>query len=168
MKNQYTKQIHNLEPVFDAFSKILILGSFPSILSRDSKFFYGHPQNRFWKVIATLFHEEVPKNIDEKKALLLKHHIAIWDVVKCCEIIGSADNSIRNVEPNDLNRILRKTSIQNIYVNGKEAFKLYNQYILPIIQKEAILLPSTSPANAKYSLTDLCQAWQKIITIDKE
>ncbi|MBS5853417.1 MAG: DNA-deoxyinosine glycosylase [Staphylococcus sp.] len=160
MNKQYTSQIHNIEPIWDCNSRILILGSFPSVKSREMAFFYGHPQNRFWKVIANIYEEELPKTIDEKKEMLLKHKIAIWDVIKSCDIIGSADNSIKNVVPNNLDIIFKNANIENIYVNGNQALNLYNKYLLPIIKIKATLLPSTSPANATYSFEKLCTIWQ--------
>ncbi len=160
MNKQYTSQIHNIEPIWDCNSRILILGSFPSVKSREMAFFYGHPQNRFWKVIANIYEEELPKTIDEKKEMLLKHKIAIWDVIKSCDIIGSADNSIKNVVPNNLYIIFKNANIENIYVNGNQALNLYNKYLLPIIKIKATLLPSTSPANATYSFEKLCTIWQ--------
>ncbi len=160
MNKQYTSQIHNIEPIWDCNSRILILGSFPSVKSREMAFFYGHPQNRFWKVIANIYEEELLKTIDEKKEMLLKHKIAIWDVIKSCDIIGSADNSIKNVVPNNLDIIFKNANIENIYVNGNQALNLYNKYLLPIIKIKATLLPSTSPANATYSFEKLCTIWQ--------
>ena len=160
MNKQYTSQIHNIEPIWDCNSRILILGSFPSVKSREMAFFYGHPQNRFWKVIANIYEEELPKTIDEKKEMLLKHKIAIWDVIKSCDIIGSADNSIKNVVPNNHDIIFKNANIENIYVNGNQALNLYNKYLLPIIKIKATLLPSTSPANATYSFEKLCTIWQ--------
>ena len=160
MNKQYTSQIHNIEPIWDCNSRILILGSFPSVKSREMAFFYGHPQNRFWKIIANIYEEELPKTIDEKKEMLLKNKIAIWDVIKSCDIIGSADNSIKNVVPNNLDIIFKNANIENIYVNGNQALNLYNKYLLPIIKIKATLLPSTSPANATYSFEKLCTIWQ--------
>ncbi len=159
---QLQHQEHNISPVFNEKSTILILGSFPSVLSRESAFFYGHPKNRFWQVLATLFHVTLPMTIDEKKNLLFQHHIALWDVIASCEIKGSADSTIQNIVPNDLNVILNFAKINTIYVNGKTAYMLYYKYIYPTIQKEAILLPSTSPANARYRLEQLCEEWKKI------
>ncbi len=154
--------IHPIPPVFDSDSKILILGSFPSVKSREAGFFYGHPQNRFWKVNAAIFHEEVPKAIEEKKAFLLRNHIAVWDVIKSCDIEGSSDSSIRNVSVNDLNIILSAADIRAIYVNGKTAYKYYLQYTEPLIQRPAVCLPSTSPANAAWNVERLVDAWKQI------
>ena len=153
---------HPIEPVFDKESKILILGSFPSVKSREEGFFYGHPQNRFWKVLAEIWKEPVPVSIDEKKSFLLRNHIAVWDVIKSCDIEGSSDSSIKNVVANDIGVILLKADIKQIYVNGKKAQQLYQKYIYPMLQKEAICLPSTSPANAAWSLERLVQEWRKI------
>ena len=153
---------HPIEPVFDKESKILILGSFPSVKSREEGFFYGHHQNRFWKVLAEIWKEPVPVSIDEKKSFLLRNHIAVWDVIKSCDIEGSSDSSIKNVVANDIGVILLKADIKQIYVNGKKAQQLYQKYIYPMLQKEAICLPSTSPANAAWSLERLGQEWRKI------
>lgn len=153
---------HPIEPVFDKESKILILGSFPSVKSREEGFFYSHPQNRFWKVLAEIWKEPVPVSIDEKKSFLLRNHIAVWDVIKSCDIEGSSDSSIKNVVANDIGVILLEANIKQIYVNGKKAQQLYQKYIYPMLQKEAICLPSTSPANAAWSLERLVQEWRKI------
>ena len=114
-------QIHTISPVYNEHSRILILGSFPSVKSREAGFFYGHPQNRFWKVLANVFQAEVPGTIEEKKAFLLEHRIAVWDVIGQCEITGSSDSSIRNVVPNPISKILETTKIEQIFVNGKKA-----------------------------------------------
>ena len=152
---------HPFPPLYDKNSKILILGSFPSVKSREQMFFYGHPQNRFWKVIANVFGDEVPTNIQEKKALLRKNHIALWDVIKSCDIEGSSDSSISGVVPNDLSEIFAQADIQKIIVNGKTAEKYFNKYTRDAIGKDAICLPSTSPANAAWSLERLTEAWSK-------
>jgi len=154
---------HPIAPVFDRNSRILILGSFPSVKSRDAQFFYGHPQNRFWKVIAAITGSPVPQTISEKQALLLENRIALWDVIASCDITGSTDSSIKNVVPNDLKPILEQADIAAIFVNGKTAEKYYNKYIRDTIGREAICLPSTSPANAGWSLERLCQAWSAIL-----
>ncbi|MBE6009176.1 MAG: DNA-deoxyinosine glycosylase [Lachnospiraceae bacterium] len=151
---------HPIEPVFDTNSRILILGSFPSVKSREQGFFYGHPQNRFWKVLAAVFEDEVPATIPEKKAFLLRNHIAVWDVIYSCEIQGSSDSSIRNVTANDLRPLLETADIQGIFVNGKTAEKLYQKYTEPVCGREAVYLPSTSPANAAWSLERLTEAWR--------
>ena len=158
----YLCQTHPIPPLYDAYSRILILGSFPSVKSREQGFFYGHPQNRFWKVVAAIYEEETPQTIEEKRAFLLRNHIALWDVIGSCEIIGSSDASIRNVKPNDLSEILRAAPIRQIYVNGKTAEKMYKRFTFPTIEREAICLPSTSPANAAWSVERLVDAWRVI------
>ena len=155
--------VHPINPVFDNESRVLILGSFPSVKSREAMFFYGHPQNRFWKVIASLYGEEIPTTVEEKKALLLRNHIAVWDVIASCDIEGSSDSTIKNVQPNDLSVILDNAQIKAIYVNGKTAEKYYKKYIEKIIKRKAVCLPSTSPANAAWSLERLLEAWRVIL-----
>ena len=154
--------VHPIPPVYDKDSRALILGSFPSVKSREEGFFYGHPQNRYWKVLAAVFGEKVPQTIEEKKAFLLQNHIAVWDVIRSCEIVGSSDASIRNVAANDLREILEKAQIRQIYVNGKTAEKMYKKYIMPTLQRECVCLPSTSPANAAWGLEKLVEAWSVV------
>ena len=154
--------VHPIPPVYDKDSRILILGSFPSVKSRETGFFYGHPQNRFWKVVSTVFGEAVPQTTEEKKSFLLRNHIAVWDVINSCEIKGSSDSSIRNVTVNDLNRILDSADIRAIYVNGKTALKYYKKYAQPLIGREAVCLPSTSPANAVWNMERLLAEWDII------
>lgn len=161
--NEFTLIQHEIDPVYDKNSRILILGSFPSVKSRESNFFYGHPQNRFWKVLAILFNSDIPQTIDEKKNLLLTNHIAVWDVVASCEITGSSDSSIRNVVPADLTLITKYAPIEKIFTNGGTADKLYRKYCKKQTQIDAIRLPSTSPANASWSLERLLTEWEKII-----
>lgn len=154
---------HPISPIYDEHSKILILGSFPSVKSREEGFFYGHPQNRFWKVLAAIYQVQTPETIEEKKEFLLQNKIAVWDVIQSCDIVGSSDSSIKNVIPNDLNQILQKSSIEKIFVNGKKALQLYKKYIEPAIGKEAVCLPSTSPANAAWKLDRLVDVWRQQI-----
>ncbi len=154
--------IHELEPVFDENSKILILGTFPSVKSRESKFFYAHPQNRFWKVLSALMEVEVPITIDEKKKFLLKNNIAVWDVIDRCQITGSSDSSIKSVVPSELSKILNVSKIERIFANGGTAKKLYEKYQYKTLGIEIEGLPSTSPANAAYSLKSLLEAWEII------
>jgi len=154
--------VHPIAPVFDKDSKLLILGSFPSVKSREEGFFYGHPQNRFWKVTSQVFGEELPVTIDEKKAFLIRNHIAVWDVIGSCEIEGSSDSSIRNVTVNDLSVILDTADIRAIFLNGKKAEQYYKKYIFPALKRDAVCLPSTSPANAAWSLDKLTDAWKVI------
>ena len=151
--------IHPIPPTYDANSEILILGSFPSPKSRESGYFYGHPQNRFWKVMAAIFSDEVPNTVSEKKAFLLRHHIAAWDVIQSCRIIGASDSSITDVVVNDITPILKTAEIRAIYVNGKTAYKHYQKYMEPETGRPAICLPSTSPANAAWSLERLIEFW---------
>ena len=153
---------HPFPPLWDQNSKVLILGSFPSVKSRQQQFFYGHPQNRFWKVVAAVFGQPVPQTIEEKRALLLGCGIAVWEVIASCDITGSSDSSIRNVTANDLRPILQGASIRQICVNGKTAEKYYNKYIRPVLGRDAVCLPSTSPANAAWSLERLIEAWAQI------
>ncbi len=153
---------HPIPPVYDENSRILILGSFPSVKSREAGFFYGHPRNRFWKVLATVLTEQLPLTVEEKKAFLLRNHIAVWDVIKECRIKGSADASIEEVEINDLDRILDHADIRQIFVNGKTAEKYYLRYSEKIYGRKAICLPSTSPANAAWNLERLADEWECI------
>ncbi len=155
-------QKHTIDPVYDAHSRILILGSFPSVKSREQQFFYGHRQNRFWRVMAQVLGCAVPESVEQKREMLLTHYVAVWDVIASCEIVGSSDASIRDVTPNDLSRILSRADIREIYTNGGKAHQLYQKYIFPVNGREARLLPSTSPANAGYSLERLTEAWRTI------
>ena len=152
--------LHPFPPLYDENSRVLILGSFPSVKSREQKFFYGHPQNRFWRVLAAVFDCMPPQTIDEKRAFLLSHGIALWDVIASCEITGSADSSIKNVIANDLSPILAAADIRQIFVNGKTAEKFYRKYTEPVTGRAAICLPSTSPANAAWSMERLIAAWE--------
>lgn len=154
---------HPFPPVFDANSEILILGSFPSVKSRENMFYYGHPQNRFWRVIAAVCGVSTPQSIDEKTALLLNNHIALWDVLASCEINGSADSSIRHPVPNDLTRILSSCSIRRIYTNGRTSDKFYTRFSRANTGRDAVCLPSTSPANAAWTLDRLIDAWRCIM-----
>ena len=151
---------HNIPPVFDKHSEILILGSFPSVKSREMQFFYGHSQNRFWKVIATIYDYPVPSDIPSKKKLLLDNRIALWDVIGSCEINGSSDSSIRNAVPNDIAALVEKTGISRIFANGATSYNMYNRFCRDSVGIDAIKLPSTSPANAAYSLDRLVSEWK--------
>ena len=154
--------IHPIEPVFNSNSKVLVLGSFPSQKSREQMFFYGHPQNRFWRVLATVFGCAESHTVAEKRTFLLSHGVAVWDVIASCDIVGSADSSIKNVVPNDLSIILSVADIKAIFVNGKTAEKYYNKYLKNVVGREAVCLPSTSPANAAWSFERLVQQWRII------
>ena len=151
--------IHPIPPVWNGESKILILGSFPSVKSRETSFFYGHQQNRFWRVVSAVTNSPLPVTVDEKKSYLLSSGIALWDVIASCDITGSSDSSIKNVTPNDLSAILEGADIRAIFTNGKAAHSLYQKYTKPITAREDICLPSTSPANAAWSLEKLVVAW---------
>ena len=151
---------HPFPPLYDKNSRVLILGSFPSVKSREMMFFYGHPQNRFWKMVASIFDEAVPNSIEEKKKLILGNHLALWDVIAECEIVGSSDASIKNARANDLSEILDNAPIRKIIVNGKTAERLYIKYIEPVTGIKAVVLPSTSPANAAWSLERLIEVWE--------
>ena len=150
---------HPIKPVFDSESRILILGSFPSVKSREQGFFYGHPQNRFWSVISSVCSCDIPRSIEEKRNLLLDNHIALWDVINSCEIIGSSDSSIKNAVPNNLNTILDSANIKYIFTNGAKAHSLYEKYCEKSTGIKALCLPSTSPANAAWSREKLFRVW---------
>lgn len=162
---EYQKLSHILGPVFDENSKVLILGTFPSVKSRESRFFYGHPQNRFWRLLAGLTDRPVPETIEEKKKFLLESRIAVWDVIAECEIIGSSDSSIKNVVPADLRIVLDHAPIRRIFANGGKAYELYRKYSYPSLGREIVKLPSTSPANASYQMERLLKAWQPVIEV---
>lgn len=151
---------HPFPAIYAPDSRILILGSFPSVKSREQKFFYGHPQNRFWRIMAALLGTDIPQTTEEKRAFLLAHRIALWDVIASCDIAGSSDASIRNAVPNDLSPILETASVRQIFTNGGTAHRLYRKYICPLTGREDIVLPSSSPANAARSLDALIDAWQ--------
>lgn len=159
---QYETIEHVFEPVFDQHSRILILGTFPSVKSRETQFYYGHPQNRFWKVLAALTDCTMPVSVEEKKAFLLANHIAIWDVIAKCEIIGSSDSSIKNVVPADLRVILDQAPIRQIFANGGKAYELYQKYSYPVTGREIVKLPSTSPANAAFQMERLVKNWEPV------
>ena len=157
------KIIHPIPPTFDASSEILILGSFPSVKSREMGYFYGHPQNRFWRIVAALHNEPVPMTVEDRREFLLRRHIAAWDVIASCTIIGSSDSSIRDVIPNDLQPILDGSRVSRIFVNGRKAEEYYKKYQEPRLGISAVCLPSSSPANAAWSLDRLLEAWRVIL-----
>lgn len=163
MKNHTAPQIHPIPPLYNQASSVLILGSFPSVKSREAMFFYGHPQNRFWKVVSAVAEEAVPQSIEEKKRLILSNNLALWDVLGSCTVTGSSDSSIKDAKANDISIILNNAPIEKIFCNGGTALKYYNRLIKPVIGREAVLLPSTSPANAAWSLERLIRAWEVII-----
>ena len=162
MKNKPETIVHPIPPTYDAYSRVLILGSFPSVKSREMNYFYGHPQNRFWKVVAAIFEEAVPETVSDRHAFLLRSHLAVWDSIRQCTIIGSSDSSIRDVVPNDLSPILKTADIRLIVCNGKKSHAMYQKYIKPLTGRDAVVLPSTSPANAAWSLDRLIEAWSVI------
>ncbi len=154
--------LHPFPPLFDSESRTLILGSFPSVKSREAMFFYGHPQNRFWRLIALLCHEDTPQTVEEKSSLILRHHLALWDSIRSCTITGSSDSSVRDVVPNDLRVIFDNSKTERVFCNGALSHKMYMKYIYPQTGVAAVKLPSTSPANAAYSLERLAESWQVI------
>ena len=158
-----TRIEHPIPPTWDARSEVLILGSFPSVKSRESGYFYGHPQNRFWRLLALLYGESCPVGNAGKRAFLLRHRLAVWDVIASCEISGSSDSSIRNAVPNDIRVILDGAEIRQICCNGQLSFRLYNRLLLPATGREALCLPSTSPANAAWTMDRLLGAWSVIV-----
>ena len=160
---ELTHVVHTFEPVYDENSNLLILGSFPSVKSRENRFYYGHPQNRFWKVTAGVFGEAVPDTIEEKRAFLLRNHVALWDVIASCDIAGSSDGSIRNVVANDMQVILSRAPIRAIFANGNTAYRLFLKYCRKEGQPPVYRLPSTSPANAAWSVECLADAWGEAI-----
>lgn len=162
-ESNYTHVIHPFPALYDADSKILILGSLPSVKSREQNFFYGHPQNRFWKMLAAVLGEKIPETIEEKKELLHRNHIALWDTIYSCDIISSSDSSIKNVVPTDLNRILEESEVERIFCNGKASGNYYKKYQESRTGIEATVLPSTSPANAAFSLEKLIEIWKCIL-----
>lgn len=160
---EYTHVKHEFDPIFDKKSRVLILGTLPSVKSRENNFYYGHPQNRFWKLIAALTGNDIPQTTEEKIVLLKSNSIAVWDVISECDIMGSSDASIKNVEPADLSQILDKCDILRIYANGSAAAKYYNKFQKPLTGREIITLPSTSPANAAWGFDRLYEAWKCIL-----
>lgn len=160
---QHNIVVHPIQPVYDPDSKVLILGSMPSPKSRETGFFYGHPQNRFWRVMTMLLNEEYPESIQDKQKLLHQNHIALWDVLASCEIDGADDNSIRKPVPNPVEQIIAGSKIEAVFTTGKKAFTLYQKLCFPITLWEAVSLPSPSPANCRIPFDELCRAYQIIL-----
>ena len=158
----YTHIVHPFGPLYDADSEILILGSLPSVKSREQNFFYGHPQNRFWPLLAAVFGEPAPGSVGEKKALALRHHVALWDTIYSCDIVGSSDSSIRNVVPTDLREILAGSRVKRIFCNGATSGRYFQKYHAPALGMTATVLPSTSPANAAWTMEKLMDAWSVV------
>lgn len=149
---------HPFGPIYDKDSRVLILGSFPSVISRKKSFYYANRANRFWKVMAEIYGEEITDPVSFVHA----HHIALWDVIASCTITGSSDASIRDVIVNDVESLVKLTKIETVFTTGSKAAKLYENYV--VCSKEHIALPSTSGANARMKLDDLVKAY----TIIKE
>ena len=161
MESEYI--VHPFPPLYDRNSRILILGSLPSVKSREQMFFYGHPQNRFWPLLARLLRESVPYSIEEKKQLVLRHHIALWDTIYSCDIVGSGDSSIKNAVPTDLKPIVLGSKIEKVFCNGQTSWKYYHRFQEKELGIEAKALPSTSPANAAWTMDRLAAAWESIL-----
>lgn len=155
--------VHTIPPLYDSHSRVLLLGSIPSPKSREIGFFYGHPQNRFWRVLAAVLGEEVPQTIEEKRAMCLKHHVALWDTIARCDIEGASDTSIRNAIPNDIGKLVRESEITRIFATGGKSAELYRKLIEPQLHIPITQLPSTSPANAAWSLERLIEAYRVIL-----
>lgn len=155
--------IHPFLPVFNGNSKLLILGTMPSVVSREQNFYYSHPTNRFYKVLASLFGVEEPNTIEQKKQMLLHHGVAVFDVLKSCEIHASSDSTIKKPVANDLSVILEQAAIKTIFANGKKACQLYQKYCEEDTKMPCICLPSTSAANAQFGLHQLILAWTVIL-----
>lgn len=155
--------VHTIPPLYDSHSRVLLLGSIPSPKSREIGFFYGHPQNRFWRVLAAVLGEEVPQTIEDKRAMCLKHHVALWDTIARCEIAGASDTSIRNAVPNDIGKLVRESEITRIFATGGKSAELYRKLIEPTLHIPITQLPSTSPANAAWSLERLIEAYRVIL-----
>ena len=164
-EKKYEHIVHPFPPLYDANSEILILGSLPSVKSREQMFFYGHPQNRFWKVMSAVLGEALPTTIEQKKQMLLKHRIAVWDTIYSCDIIGSSDSSIKNVTPTDLRRILKESKVQRIFCNGGTSGRYFQKYQQKVLGMEATVLPSTSPANAAFSVEKLIRIWGEALNL---
>lgn len=158
------KVVHPFPPVWDENSRILILGSFPSVASREDGFFYGHPRNRFWPMLAAIYGEALPSTTVDKQSFLLRHNLALWDVIASCSIEGSSDASIRDAVPVDIRCVTGNADIRRIICNGALSGKLYRRYLQPVAGMEAITLPSTSPANAAWSLSRLAGVWRPYLT----
>ena len=168
MEKKLTHIVHTIPPHYDEDSRILILGSFPSPKSREAGFFYGHPQNRFWKVMARLYMLPDFQSIDEKRQFLTEHHIAMWDSIYECDIYGASDASIKNAIPTDLGKIIRCSKIRQIFTNGKASGRVFEKYQAKTLGRTSITLPSTSPANAAWSLDRLLTEWQIVkVALDR-
>ncbi len=157
---------HPFAPLMSTTSRILILGSFPSVKSRENQFYYGHPQNRFWRMLSGVFGAPLPCTIEEKTALVLTHHLALWDSIASCTITGSSDASVRDVVPTDIRLVLDHAPIERVLCNGALSARMYKKYLEGITGMPALTLPSTSPANASWSLSRLIEAWGEALKMD--
>ena len=155
--------VHTIPPLYDSHSRVLLLGSIPSPKSREAGFYYAHPQNRFWRVLAAVLGEEIPQTVEEKRAMCLTHHVALWDTIARCDIAGASDLSIRNAEPNDIGKLVRESEITRIFATGSKSAELYRKLIEPQLHIPIMQLPSTSPANAAWSLERLIEAYRVIL-----
>ncbi len=167
-ESRYQHAEHEFGPVFDRNSRVLILGSFPSVKSREQQFYYGHPQNRFWKMLAAVYGRRIPDTIPKKRAFLLENHVALWDVIGACDIIGSSDSSIKNITVNDVRVITDCADIRLICCNGDKAYRLFVRYMMEHVPGIPVCrLPSTSPANAACSLEQLIHTWSEALLEDR-
>ncbi len=157
-----SKHVQSFDPIIDTQCRVLVLGTIPSPKSRDVQLNYGNPRNRFWPVIARLFEEPLPASNEEKIALALRHHIALWDVLKCCDIVGARDASIAHPVPNNISSVLEQAPIHTIFCTGSTAARLYKKLCEPACGISAIALPSTSPANARWSFEQLVEAYKPV------
>ena len=158
------RDFHTLEPVFDAHSRVLMLGTMPSPKSREAQFYYAHPQNRFWPTLAKLFSEPTPQTGEERRAFALRRGIALWDVLQSCEIEGASDASIRHAVPNELSIVLDSAPIRAVFTTGRRAYELYNRLCLhKMTEISCVCLPSTSPANRRFSDAELMKAYSAIL-----
>ncbi len=162
MKYGVIMVFHPIDPIYNKNSKILILGSFPSVMSREENFYYANPYNRFWKLISMIFNKDFPNSTEDKTAFLLDNKIALWDVISSCDINGSSDSSIKNVRPNDIEMIIISSDIKLIVLNGRTSEKYFNMFFKNAFKIDTICLPSTSPANAKQSIDSLLAFWSII------
>ena len=163
IKNERTHVMHEFPALYDRESRVLLLGSIPSPKSREMAFYYGHPQNRFWKVMAIVLGESVPETIAQKKAMLKKHHVALWDVLDSCTIVGASDTSIEDPVVNNIKELVEKSKITRIFCTGATAYNLYQKFCAKEVGIDAVKLPSTSPANCAVSLEKLIEAYKVIL-----
>lgn len=159
--NQRMRLDHTFPPLCEKDSEILILGSFPSVLSRAQLFYYGNPRNRFWAVLGSIFHEDIAEDIESKRLFCTRHKIALYDVIESCDIIGSRDDSIENIVPADIQALVSRSKIRKIVLNGNAAKRYFLQYQSNFDQLQLFFMPSTSPANVAWSLDRLVEKWSE-------